>query len=81
MFWNGTDVKEEHEVGCEGWNALEGAYAFRYSGAGQSDLCKSLTLKLVVIEESLMVDVAPCDTDLLHHLEIRLVEHKYMLYY
>lgn len=67
------DGTEEPEVGFEGWNTLEGAYAFRYIGAGQADLCKSVTLKIVVMVDSLMVDVAPTGTEILHHLEIRSV--------
>lgn len=73
------DGTEEREVGLEGWNTLEGAYAFRYSGVGQSDLCKSVTLKLVVMADSLMVDVAPTDMEMLQHLEIRSVVIQYIL--
>jgi hypothetical protein len=73
LFESAADGAEEAEVGFEGWNTLEGAYAFRYIGAGQADLCKSVTLKIVVMVDSLMVDVAPTGTEILHHLEIRSV--------
>lgn len=50
---------------------MEGAYAFRYTGGGQQELCQAVTVKFVVMGDSLMVDAAPTDLDTLLHLEIR----------
>lgn len=71
LFEGAADGTEEPEVGFEGWNTLEGAHAIGCIGDGQSDLCKSVTLKIVVMVDSLMVPVAPSRTEILHHLEIR----------
>lgn len=49
------------EVGIEGWNDMDGAYAFQYSGVGQAGLCKSALVKCVAMGDMLMVDAAPAD--------------------
>lgn len=63
---------EEIDRGYEGWDDMEEAYAFRYSGAGQPDLCKDVIVKIMVMADLLMVDAAPVDTESLLHLEIKL---------
>lgn len=53
--------RENVEVGIEGWNDIDGVYAFQYSGAGQDGLCKSVLVKCVPVGDSLMLDAAPDD--------------------
>lgn len=66
------DGVEEIDRGFEGWDDMEEAYAFRYSGGGQPDLCKDVIVKIMVMADLLMVDAAPVDTESLLHLEIKL---------
>lgn len=49
--------QEVEEVGIEGWNDMEGAYAFQYSGAGQEGLCKFVLVKCISVEDKLVVAV------------------------
>lgn len=68
---------EEIDRGFEGWDDMEEAYAFRYSGGGQPDLCKDVIVKIMVMADLLMVDAAPVDTESLLHLEIKLCFPRY----
>lgn len=63
---------EETEVGIEGWNELDGSYAFQYSDGSQAGLCKSVIVKCTAIGDLLMVDAAPLsDADTPYSLEIK----------
>lgn len=63
---------EEIDRGFEGWDDMEEAYAFRYSGGGQPELCKDVIVKIMVMSDLLMVDAAPVESESLLHLEIKL---------
>lgn len=62
---------EEPEVGIDGWDEMNGAYAFRYSGSGQPDLLPTVTVKCMAMGDSLMVDAVSSDSDTPVHTEIK----------
>ncbi|CAM6123185.1 unnamed protein product [Calypogeia fissa] len=67
---------EEKEVGIEGWNELEGAYAFQYSGGNHPGLCQTLIVKCTVMGDLLMVDASPLSgEDAPTHLEIKVTDY------
>lgn len=63
--------KEEPEVGIDGWDEMNGAYAFRYSGGGNPDLLPEVTVKCMAMGDSLMVDAASSESDTPVHAEIK----------
>ena len=63
--------EDESEVGIDGWDEMNGAYAFRYSGAGQTDLLPTVTVKCMAMGDSLMVDAVGKDSDTPVHVEIK----------
>lgn len=72
----GSPPSEENEVGIEGWNGLEGAYAFQYSGGNQPGLCKALIVKCTAMGDLLMVDASPLsDADTPTNLEIKVSDY------
>lgn len=66
---------DESEVGVDGWDEMNGAYAFRYSGAGQPDLLPTVTVKCMAMGDSLMVDAVGTDTDTPVHVEIKATQY------
>ncbi|MCO5585835.1 hypothetical protein L7F22_039768 [Adiantum nelumboides] len=67
--------EEVEEVGIEGWNDLDGAYAFLYSGAGQEGLCKFVLLKCVAVEDKLIVAVTNENDKEAVQLEFRVTDY------
>ncbi|KAG0631517.1 hypothetical protein M758_1G260200 [Ceratodon purpureus] len=63
--------EDESEVGIDGWDEMNGAYAFRYSGTGQTDLLPTVTVKCMAMGDSLMVDAVGKDSDTPVHVEIK----------
>jgi proteasome inhibitor subunit 1 (PI31) len=61
----------EPEVGIDGWDEMEDAYAFRYTGNGQPDLLNLVTVKCMTMGDSLMVDAVSTDSDNPINLEIK----------
>ncbi|BFI43036.1 proteasome inhibitor subunit 1 (PI31) [Marchantia polymorpha subsp. ruderalis] len=71
-----ASATEETEVGIEGWNELDGSYAFQYSDGSQAGLCKSVIVKCTAIGDLLMVDAAPLsDADTPYSLEIKVNDY------
>lgn len=50
-------VKDEPEVGVEGWNEVDGVYAFRYKGEGNLPI--GVTMRCLSVEDILLIDVVP----------------------
>ncbi len=61
---------EETEVGIDGWNEMDGAYAFRYTG-NELGLSKSVTVKCLAIGDSLLIDAVSSDVDTPVNLELK----------
>jgi proteasome inhibitor subunit 1 (PI31) len=61
----------EPEVGIDGWDEMEDAYAFQYTGNGQPDLLNLVTVKCMTMGDSLMVDAVSTDSDNPINLEIK----------
>lgn len=68
---------DEEEVGLEGWDDVEEAYTFRYSGGGQSDLAKAAVVRCVSMGDLMMVeavrlpDSESAEVSQAHSLEIK----------
>lgn len=69
-----TGREDEAEVGIDGWDEMNGAYAFRYSGSGQPDLLPTVTVKCMAMGDSLMVDAVSTNSDTPVHTEIKYVD-------
>ncbi|KAH9556624.1 hypothetical protein CY35_07G039500 [Sphagnum magellanicum] len=61
---------EETEVGIDGWNEMDGAYAFRYAG-NELGLSKSVTVKCLAMGDSLLIDAVSFDVDTPVNLELK----------
>ncbi len=66
-----SGIGEETEVGVDGWDEMDGAYAFCYSGNNELVLSKSVTVKCLAVGDSLMIDAISSDVDNPVHLELR----------
>ncbi|KAI5071030.1 hypothetical protein GOP47_0013281 [Adiantum capillus-veneris] len=67
--------EEVEEVGIDGWNDMDGAYAFLYSGAGQEGLCKFVLVKCVTVDDKLIVAVTNENDKEALQLEIRVTDY------
>jgi proteasome inhibitor subunit 1 (PI31) len=61
---------EETEVGIDGWNEMDGAYAFCYAG-NELGLSKSVTVKCLAMGDSLLIDAVSFDVDTPVNLELK----------
>ncbi|XP_024528767.1 probable proteasome inhibitor [Selaginella moellendorffii] len=68
-----SGASSEQEVGIDGWNELENAYAFKYF-TDEKDLPKSVDVKCTAIGDMLMVDAAVEGGNDLFHLEIKVTD-------
>jgi len=68
-------IGEETEVGVDGWDEMDGAYAFCYSGNNELGLSKSVTVKCLAVGDSLMIDAISSDVDNPVHLELKPSEY------
>lgn len=66
-----SGIGEETEVGVDGWDEMDGAYAFCYSGNNELGLSKSVTVKCLAVGDSLMIDAISSDVDNPVHLELK----------
>jgi proteasome inhibitor subunit 1 (PI31) len=66
-----SGIGEETEVGVDGWDVMDGAYAFCYSGNNELGLSKSVTVKCLAVGDSLMIDAISSDVDNPVHLELK----------
>ncbi|CAK9228430.1 unnamed protein product [Sphagnum troendelagicum] len=68
-------IGEGTEVGVDGWDEMDGAYAFCYSGNNELGLSKSVTVKCLAVGDSLMIDAISSDVDNPVHLELKPSEY------
>jgi hypothetical protein len=71
LFTKIEGIGEETEVGVDGWDEMDGAYAFCYSGNNELGLSKSVTVKCLAVGDSLMIDALSSDVDNPVHLELK----------
>eukprot|EP00250_Pteridium_aquilinum_P005504 c15587_g1_i1 orf=293-1204(-) len=70
-----VDDNDIAEVGIEGWNDMDGAYAFQYSGAGQEGLCKFVLVKCLPVDDKLIVAVTDGNDKEALQFEVRVSDY------